>query len=188
MYQGKTLALAQLENGFVELNFNSQSGSVNKFNRQTLAELREAVDLLKANSDVKGLLLTSSKSVFVVGADITEFKEMFADSKEVFIHASQFVNGLFSDIEDLPYPTVAAINGFALGGGFEICLACDCRVISSKAAVGLPETKLGILPGWGGSVRLPRLAGMFVGIHWISSGDQQKPEMALNAGAVDAVV
>jgi 3-hydroxyacyl-CoA dehydrogenase/enoyl-CoA hydratase/3-hydroxybutyryl-CoA epimerase/enoyl-CoA isomerase len=188
MYQGKTLSLAQIENGFVELNFDNQSGSVNKFNQQTLAELREAVDILKASTDIKGLLLSSSKSVFVVGADITEFKGMFASSKEHFIQASQFVNGLFSEIEDLPYPSVAAINGFALGGGFEICMACDSRVISSKAAVGLPETKLGILPGWGGSVRLPRLAGMFVGIHWISSGDQQKPDMALNAGVVDAVV
>jgi len=188
MYQGKTLSLAQIENGFVELNFDNQSGSVNKFNQQTLAELREALDILKASTDTKGLLLSSSKSVFVVGADITEFKQMFAFSKEQFIQTSRIVNGLFSEIEDLPYPSVAAINGFALGGGFEICLACDCRVISSKAAVGLPETKLGILPGWGGSVRLPRLAGMFVGIHWISSGEQQKPKMALDAGAVDALV
>ena len=188
MFQGKTLGLAQIENGFVELNFNNQADSVNKFNQQTLAELREALDILKASDDIKGLLLSSSKSVFVVGADITEFKGMFASSKENFIQASQIVNGLFSEIEDLPYPSVAAINGFALGGGFEICLACDYRVISSKAAVGLPETKLGILPGWGGSVRLPRLAGMFVGIHWISSGEQQKPKMALDAGAVDALV
>jgi 3-hydroxyacyl-CoA dehydrogenase/enoyl-CoA hydratase/3-hydroxybutyryl-CoA epimerase/enoyl-CoA isomerase len=188
MYQGKTLSLAQIENGFVELNFDNQSGSVNKFNQQTLAELREAVDILKASADIKGLFLSSSKSVFVVGADITKFKGMFASSKAHFIQASQIVNGLFSEIEDLPYPSVAAINGFALGGGFEICMACDNRVISSKAAVGLPETKLGILPGWGGSVRLPRLAGMFVGIHWISSGEQQKPKMALDAGVVDAVV
>ncbi len=188
MYQGKTLSLTQIENGFVELNFDNQGGSVNKFNQQTLAELREAIDILKASTETEGLLLTSSKSVFVVGADITEFKQMFASSKEDFIQASQSVNGLFSEIEDLPFPSLAAINGFALGGGFEICLACDYRVISSKAAVGLPETNLGILPGWGGSVRLPRVAGMFAGIHWIASGEQQKPEMALSAGAVDAVV
>ena len=188
MFQGQTLKLTQIENGFVELNFDNQAGSVNKFNVQTLGELREAIDILKASADVKGLLLTSSKSVFVVGADITEFNAMFSSTKEDFIKASQTVNRLFSEIEDLPYPSVAAINGYALGGGFEICLACDCRVISSKAAVGLPETNLGILPGWGGSVRLPRLAGMFAGIHWIASGEQQKPEMALNVGAVDAVV
>lgn len=188
MYQGKTLSLAQIENGFVELNFNNQTGSVNKFNQQTLAELRAAVDILKTSADIRGLLLTSSKSVFIVGADITEFKQMFSASKEVFIQASQTVNSLFSEIEDLPYPSVAAINGFALGGGFEICMACDSRVISSQAAVGLPETNLGILPGWGGSVRLPRLAGMFAGIHWIASGEQQKPKAALHAGAVDAVV
>jgi len=188
MFQGKTLSLVQIENGFVELNFDNQSGSVNKFNIETLGELREAIDILKAATDIKGLLLTSNKSVFVVGADITEFKEMFSASKEHFIEGAQHANGLFSAIEDMPFPTVAAINGFALGGGFEICLACDCRVISTKAAVGLPETNLGILPGWGGSVRLPRLAGMFAGIHWIASGEQQKPKMALTAGAVDAVV
>ena len=104
MYQGKTLSLKKIENDFAELNFDNQSGSVNKFNQQTLAELREAVDLLKASDHIQGVLLTSSKSVFVVGADITEFKQMFASSKEVFIQASQIVNGLFSEIEDLPFP------------------------------------------------------------------------------------
>ena len=188
MFQGETLSLRAIENGFAELNFDNQSGSVNKFNLQTLAELREAINALKANTEIRGLLLTSSKSVFVVGADITEFKQMFAYPKEAFIAGAKTVNDLFSEIEDLPIPSVVAINGYALGGGFEICLACDNRVIASNAAVGLPETNLGILPGWGGSVRLPRLAGLFAGIHWIASGEQQKPDMALNAGAVDLVV
>lgn len=188
MFQGKTLSLTEIENGFAELNFDNQSGSVNKFNIETLAELREAIKALKANAEIRGLLLTSSKAVFVVGADITEFKQMFAFPKEEFIAGARSVNDLFSEIEDLPMPTVAAINGYALGGGFEICLACDSRVIASNAAVGLPETSLGILPGWGGSVRLPRLAGLFAGIHWIATGEQQKPDMAINAGAVDLVV
>ena len=188
MFEGETLSLRAIENGFAELNFDNQSGSVNKFNLQTLAELREAINALKANTEIRGLLLTSSKSVFVVGADITEFKQMFAYPKEAFIAGAKTVNDLFSEIEDLPIPSVVAINGYALGGGFEICLACDNRVIASNAAVGLPETNLGILPGWGGSVRLPRLAGLFAGIHWIASGEQQKPDMALNAGAVDLVV
>ena len=175
MYKGQTVSLTLIDNGFAEIQFDNQGESVNKFNQATLADLREAVDTLKAQSGIRGLLLSSAKPVFVVGADITEFKGMFTASKEDFIAGAQIANGLFSEIEDLPYPSVAAINGFALGGGFEICLACDSRVISSKAAVGLPETGLGILPGWGGTVRLPRLAGFATAVQWVTSGNQQRP-------------
>lgn len=187
MFEGKTLSLAKLDNDFAEIKFDSQTGSVNKFNEETLGELRQAVDALKQQQDIRGLLLSSGKSVFVVGADITEFKAMFSSSKEDFIKGAQVANALFTEIEDLPYPSVAAINGFALGGGFEICLACDLRIISSKAAVGLPETGLGILPGWGGTVRLPRLIGYTAAVHWIASGEQQKPAAAQQAGAVDII-
>tara|TARA_B110001452_G_scaffold60843_1_gene47495 strand:- start:2334 stop:4487 length:2154 start_codon:yes stop_codon:yes gene_type:complete len=187
MFEGKTLSLTTLDNDYAEIKFDSQSGSVNKFNAETLAELRQAIDILKQQQGIKGLLLSSGKSVFVVGADITEFKSMFSASKEQFVEAAYLVNGLFSEIEDLPYPSVAAINGFALGGGFEVCLACDCRVISSKAAVGLPETGLGIIPGWGGTVRLPRLIGYTDAVQWIVSGQQQKPAAAQQTGAVDVI-
>ena len=187
MFEGKTLSLTTLDNDYAEIKFDSQSGSVNKFNAETLAELRQAMDILKQQQGIKGLLLSSGKSVFVVGADITEFKGMFSASKEQFVEAAYVVNALFSEIEDLPYPSVAAINGFALGGGFEVCLACDCRVISSKAAVGLPETGLGIIPGWGGTVRLPRLIGYTDAVQWIVSGQQQKPAAAQQAGAVDVI-
>ena len=187
MFEGNTLSLTTLDNDYAEIKFDSQSGSVNKFNVETLAELRQAMDMLKQQQGIKGLLLSSGKSVFVVGADITEFKGMFSASKEQFVEAAYVVNELFSEIEDLPYPSVAAINGFALGGGFEVCLACDCRVISSKAAIGLPETGLGIIPGWGGTVRLPRLIGYTDAVQWIVSGQQQKPAAALQAGAVDVI-
>ena len=187
MFEGKTLSLARLDNDFAEIKFDNQTGSVNKFNEQTLGELRQAVDALKQQQGIRGLLLSSGKSVFVVGADITEFEVMFSSSKEDFIAGAQVANALFCEIEDLPYPSVAAINGFALGGGFEICLACDLRVISSKAAIGLPETNLGILPGWGGTVRLPRLIGYTAAVHWITSGGQHKPAAAQAAGAVDII-
>ncbi len=187
MFKGKTLSLGLIDNGFAEINFNNQGESVNKFNAETLTELRKAVDTLKAQSDIRGLLLTSAKSVFVVGADITEFKGMFSATREEFVAGVQAINDLFSEIEDLSYPAVAAINGFALGGGFEVCLACDARVISSTAAIGLPETGLGIIPGWGGTVRLPRLIGYSTAVNWVASGQQQRPDAALNAGAVDAI-
>mgnify|MGYP000872813572 CR=1 FL=1 len=184
MFKGTTLSLTKIDNRFAEINFDNQSESVNKFNSETIADLRSAVALLKQEEGIQGLLLSSSKSVFVVGADITEFKDMFAETKANFIAGAQSVNALFSEIEDLPFPSVAAINGFALGGGFEVCLACDARVISAKAAVGLPETGLGIIPGWGGTVRLPRLVGFSTAVHWIASGEQQRPDAALKAGAV----
>jgi 3-hydroxyacyl-CoA dehydrogenase/enoyl-CoA hydratase/3-hydroxybutyryl-CoA epimerase/enoyl-CoA isomerase len=187
MFKGKTLSLGLIDNGFAEINFNNQGESVNKFNAETLTELRKVVDTLKAQSDIRGLLLTSAKSVFVVGADITEFKGMFSATREEFVAGVQAINDLFSEIEDLSYPSVAAINGFALGGGFEVCLACDARVISSTAAIGLPETGLGIIPGWGGTVRLPRLIGYSTAVNWVASGQQQRPDAALNAGAVDAI-
>ncbi len=188
MYSGRTLSLKVIENGFAEINFDSQSGSVNKFNQETLGELQEAVDILSGATDIRGLLLSSGKPVFVVGADITEFTDMFSASKQDFLQGAQYANGIFSQIEDMPFPSVAAINGFALGGGFEVCLACDSRVIATNAAVGLPETGLGILPGWGGTVRLPRLVGFSTAVQWVTSGNQQKPEAALAAGAVDSVV
>ena len=188
MYSGRTLSLKVIENGFAEINFDSQSGSVNKFNQETLGELQEAVDILSGATDIRGLLLSSGKPVFVVGADITEFTDMFSASKQDFLQGAQYANGIFSQIEDMPFPSVAAINGFALGGGFEVCLACDSRVIATNAAVGLPETGLGILPGWGGTVRLPCLVGFSTAVQWVTSGNQQKPEAALAAGAVDSVV
>ena len=187
MYAGETLSLNRMDDGIAEINFNNKAESVNKFNRQTLGELRSAIDILKNSPDIAGLLLTSSKSVFVVGADITEFSVMFDATSEEFIAEADGVNQLFCEIEDLPYPTVAAINGFALGGGLEVCLCCDYRVMSSQTSIGLPETTLGIMPGWGGTVRLPRLIGFKSALSWIASGSPKSSDTSLEAGAVDLV-
>ncbi|MGH8455039.1 MAG: fatty acid oxidation complex subunit alpha FadB, partial [Nevskiales bacterium] len=125
---------------------------------------------------------------FIVGADITEFGKNFESTEEEIAKWAYEANQSFNGIEDLPFPSVTAINGIALGGGFEMCLATDYRVMSSKAQVGLPETKLGIFPGFGGTVRLPRLVGADNAIEWIAGGGQQKAEVALKTHAVDAVV
>jgi 3-hydroxyacyl-CoA dehydrogenase/enoyl-CoA hydratase/3-hydroxybutyryl-CoA epimerase/enoyl-CoA isomerase len=95
---------------------------------------------------------------------------------------------VFNTIEDLPFPTVTCINGIALGGGFEMCLATDYRVMNSRAKVGLPEVKLGIFPGFGGTVRLSRLIGVDYAVEWISGGTENRADAALKVGAVDAVV
>ncbi|WP_369601690.1 fatty acid oxidation complex subunit alpha FadB [Hahella sp. SMD15-11] len=188
IYEGKAITVKMHEDGIAVLNFDLQGESVNKFNRLTLSELREATDKLKASKDIKGLVVTSSKESFIVGADITEFQELFSGPEEELVANNLQANAIFNDIEDLPFPTVTAINGLALGGGFEMCLATDYRVMSTKAKVGLPEVKLGIFPGFGGTVRLSRLIGADYAIEWICMGSENKPEKALKEHAVDAVV
>jgi 3-hydroxyacyl-CoA dehydrogenase / enoyl-CoA hydratase / 3-hydroxybutyryl-CoA epimerase / enoyl-CoA isomerase len=188
IYEGKAITVKMIEDGIAQLNFDLQGESVNKFNRLTLSELREAADKLKSDKNVKGLVVTSNKEGFIVGADITEFKDLFAGSEEELVANNLYANGIFNDIEDLPFPTVTAINGIALGGGFEMCLSTDYRVMSTKAKVGLPEVKLGIFPGFGGTVRLSRLIGADNAIEWICAGAEKRPEQALKDNAVDAVV
>lgn len=186
-YQGQAIDVS-IQDGIAELQFNLQNESVNKLNALTLGELKEAVDELQSTTDVGGLLLTSAKNVFIVGADITEFTKWFDVPASEFAEHIANIHKIFSALEDLPFPTVAAINGFALGGGFEVALTCDYRVMSTKAQVGLPEVKLGLFPGWGGTVRLPRLIGLDNAIEWIGIGKQYRPAEALKVEAVDAVV
>ncbi len=187
-YAGKAIQCLPLDDGFVELRFDLEGDSVNKFNALTLKELREAVDLLKAEKELKGVLLTSGKEVFIVGADVMEFLGHFKRPAEEMTAWIAGVNRTFSDLEDLDAPSVAAINGFALGGGFEICLAASYRLMADDARVGFPETKLGIFPGWGGTVRLSRLAGADNAIEWIASGEPWSAADALKIGAVDGAV
>jgi len=144
IYEGKAITVKALESGIVELKFDLKGESVNKFNRLTLNELRQAVDAIKADASVKGVIVSSGKDVFIVGADITEFVDNFKMADEELVAGNLDANKIFSDFEDLNVPTVAAINGIALGGGFEMCLSADYRVMSATAQVGLPEVKLGI--------------------------------------------
>ncbi|WP_396586347.1 fatty acid oxidation complex subunit alpha FadB [Bermanella sp. R86510] len=188
IYEGKAITVKLLEDGIAELNFDLQGESVNKFDRVTLEDLKASVDALKGNSDVKGLIVTSSKDCFIVGADITEFGDNFKQDESVIIEWILEANKIFNAVEDLPFPTLTAINGIALGGGFEMCLATDFRIMSEKAKVGLPEVKLGIYPGFGGTVRLPRVIGADNAIEWICMGAENRADKALKFGAVDAVV
>jgi len=188
VYEGKAITVKPLEDGIVELNFDLQGESVNKFNRITLDELKAAADAVAADSSVKGMIVTSGKDVFIVGADIMEFTDMFKLPEAELAGWALEANKAFIAIEDLPFPTVSAINGIALGGGLEMCLSTDFRVMSTTAQVGLPETKLGIYPGFGGTVRLPRLIGVDNAVEWICAAGQHKAEKALKDGVVDAVV
>lgn len=188
MFQGKTLSLKALEAGLVELHFDNGDKPVNVFNRETVGELTAALEILEQAPNVAGLLVTSGKKVFVAGADITEFGSAFRGSREDLKAFLGHNNTNFNRLEALPFPVVVAINGFALGGGFEFCLACDYRVMSNAAQVGFPEVGLGILPGWGGTVRAPRITAFETAVQWVASGAQYKARDALASGLVDEVV
>ncbi len=189
MFQGKALSLTQHSDGIAELVFDLQGESVNKFNLLAVSELDHALSLLEQSNGVKGLLVTSAKEVFIVGADIMEFGAVFTAGPEQIIGHLANNNRNNCRLEDLPFPSVVAINGIALGGGLEFCLSCDYRVASTSVTkIGLPETKLGIIPGWGGTVRLPRIAGLDTAVEWIAAGKENTAEEALTARVVDAVV
>ncbi|WP_350432168.1 fatty acid oxidation complex subunit alpha FadB [Shewanella sp. H8] len=187
IYQSPTIQVELLEDNIAKLCFNAQ-GSVNKFDRETLASLDAALDSIKQNTKVKALMLTSAKSTFIVGADITEFLSLFKQDDATLLTWVEQANAVFNKLEDLPFPTISAVNGFALGGGFETILATDLRVVDTNTRIGLPETKLGIIPGFGGTVRLPRIIGADNALEWITSGKDQRPADALKVGAIDAVV
>lgn len=186
IYQGENLHVDFIEDGIAELQFDAP-GSVNKFDEKTLNEFSTALDALHKQGDLKGVIMTSSKSTFIVGADITEFLTLFADldKTKTWVHKASRV---FDKMEDLPVPSVAAISGFALGGGCEAILACDYRVGDETAMIGLPEVKLGLIPGFGGTVRLPRVIGPDNALEAITTGANHKPQKALAIGLIDAVV
>ncbi|WP_373183215.1 fatty acid oxidation complex subunit alpha FadB [Halomonas campaniensis] len=187
IYQGNAITVTRGDD-IATLTFDLKDESVNKLSSAVVAELDDAVKAIRAESGLKGLMLTSAKEAFIVGADITEFQGMFGKGSDFLVEMLERVHGIFNAIEDLPFPTVTAINGLALGGGCEVLLTTDFRVMSDQAQIGLPETQLGILPGWGGCVRLPRLIGADNAIEWIAGGTQNRADAALKVGAVDAVV
>ncbi|MCC2618008.1 fatty acid oxidation complex subunit alpha FadB [Aestuariibacter halophilus] len=187
IFEGKSLSATLLEEGIAELVFDAQ-GSVNKFDRQTVSELDQVTEALKNTAGVKAVVVRSAKSTFIVGADITEFTGLFSLSDEEVLAWVKQTSQVFDRFEDLPFPTVAAVNGFALGGGCEMTLACDLRVADTTASIGLPEVKLGLMPGFGGTVRLPRIIGSDNALEWMTTGRDRKADKALAEGAVDAVV
>ncbi len=188
IYEGKAVQVTMLDGGIAELQFDLENEGVNKFDRTTVEDLGQAVEALRGADGLKGVVVTSAKSVFIVGADITEFEDMFTGQQEDIAGWARNSNNIFSALEDLDVPKVAAINGFALGGGLELALTCEYRVMSTAAQVGLPEVSLGLIPGFGGTVRLSRLIGIDNALEWVSAGGQHKPDKAIGDGVVDAVV
>ncbi|MEK7259568.1 MAG: enoyl-CoA hydratase-related protein [Pseudomonadota bacterium] len=191
MYRGKAISLTRMESGIGHLCFDLQGASVNKFNQATLNELREALEAAAASgladNGLQGLVCTSAKRSFIVGADITEFSSVFKLPEDQLLRWCADCNAIFNALEDLPFPTVSAVAGIALGGGLEFCLATDYRVAAPSAAFGFPEVGLGICPGFGGTVRAPRIMEPAKAIEWISGGRQYSASEALSDGAIDTI-
>ncbi len=189
IYQGQNLRVERLADDLAELCFDLPGSRVNTLGKSVLLEFEQALSALEGvQAPIRGLMLTSAKEQFVVGADITEFSMAFAEPEAALLAWLAQVNAMFTRLEQVPYPTLAAIQGVALGGGLELCLACDFRLLGTSARIGLPEVKLGLMPGFGGTVRLPRLIGADNAIEWICSGREADALKALRVGAADAVV
>ena len=178
---------------FVELQKNGKTAvltinrpeALNALNSQVLSDLKAALDELKKEADLRCLIITGAgPKSFVAGADIGEMSTMNPKKGEAFGIAG---NKVMSQLASFPCPVIAAVNGYALGGGFELALACDLRLASEKARFAFPETGLGITPGFGGTQRLARLVGPALASELIFTGRTVKADEALAKGMVSHV-
>ena len=159
--------------------------ALNALNSQVLKDLNELVDLIEADSSIYALVLTGAgEKAFVAGADIGEMSTLTREEGEAFGRKG---NDTFRRIETLPIPTIAAVNGFALGGGCELSMSCDIRLCAENAVFGQPEAGLGITPGFGGTQRLARLVGPGMAKQMIYTAKNIKADEALRIGLVNAV-
>ncbi|TYO95256.1 enoyl-CoA hydratase [Geothermobacter ehrlichii] len=179
---------------FVELRKENRLGIVtinrpkalNALNTQVLAELEQTLREIAVDDKIGVIIITGAgEKAFVAGADIVEMQNKSAEAASDFARKGQ---NIFRLIQDLPQPTIAAVNGFALGGGCELAMACDLRLASENARFGQPEVNLGIIPGFGGTQRLPRLIGRARAMELILTGRTIKAEEALELGLVNKVV
>ncbi len=163
---------------------------VNAVNEQVVKELCEAVDVLIADPGVKVVIITGAGQLaFVAGADIGTFGEIFkAQDFERVKALMEAGHNTLSKIEDSTKPFIAAINGYCLGGGLELAMACHVRICGDRARLGQPEINLGIIPGWGGTQRLPRIVGAAKATELILTGDQITAQQAMQLRLVNMVV
>lgn len=163
----------------------SRPSALNALNSAVLAELHSALDEVRTNADCRAVIITGDgEKAFVAGADIAEMRDLSPDEAVAFAHRGQAV---FRAIEELPVPVIAAVNGYALGGGCELALACDIRIAAENARFAQPETGLGIITGFGGSVRLPAIVGHSRAAYLILTGKQVNAADALSMGLVSEV-
>ncbi|MBU6375911.1 MAG: fatty acid oxidation complex subunit alpha FadB [Bdellovibrionales bacterium] len=188
LFDGKGLKLKDLGEGVREIEFDLVGESANRFSSLMLSDLQTAWSMVEKDSSARGVLLSTAKDGFFVGADVTEFLDHFKKPDAELEKWLWSTQELFSRIDDSRIPVVCLIKGFALGGGFEVALAAHYRLVTPEAKVGLPETKLGIFPGWGGTVRLSRLCSVDLAVEWICGGAPNSAAEALKVGAIDGIV
>ena len=182
-----------MSNLLIELKGSTQIITINRpdklnaLNKATIQELSETITASGKNDSIKSIVITGSgEKAFVAGADIAEFNTF--STKEAHKLAKNGQDILFDFVEKSNKPVIAAVNGFALGGGLELAMSCHMRVASSNARVGLPEVSLGIIPGYGGTQRLAQLAGKGKAFELIFTAGMMKADEALNCGLVNHVV
>lgn len=177
--------LFDLADGIARVTIN-RPDKLNALNMATMDELRAAFTAVRDDKDVRVAILTGEgQKAFVAGADIGELSKHNTVSAKEYTHKGQAVLDL---IENLGKPVIACINGFALGGGCELAMACTMRLASDNAKLGQPEVKLGIMPGYGGSQRFPRLIGTGLAMQYLLTGDQMSAAEAHRIGLVNEVV
>jgi enoyl-CoA hydratase len=176
--------LFAVEEGVATLTFN-RPAALNAMNSETMSELHNAVNLCRTDDAIKVLVLTGAGDrAFVAGADIPQMQNMRPQEMLAFCELG---HETLRQMEIMPKPVIAAVNGFALGGGTEITLACDIRFASEKAVFGQPEILIGVIPGWGGTQRLPRLIGIGRAKELLLGGAQIKAQRAYEIGLVNRV-
>lgn len=177
------LKVSEAPQGVVRLTINSPA-TLNSLNTELLRELEAFVDAIDV-ANTRVLVITGEGKAFVAGADISEMAHLSEAEGLVF---GQRGSRVFKKIEDLPFPVIAAVNGFALGGGCELAMACDIRIASMKARFGQPEVKLGIIPGFNGTYRLAKLVGQGAAKELIYTARMIDADEALRIGLVNSVV
>ena len=189
-----TTTLTFPETDIALITLDNPERSANILSQPTLKELESHFDALQGRSDIRGLIICSAKpGVFIVGADLGEFVASMQQPGDHSAHAEAMCRKgqkLFARLSTMPFVTVAAIDGVCRGGGTELALWCDRRVVSSspRTEMGLPEVKIGLIPGWGGTVRLPRIAGLANAIEIITSGESVRAANALQLGIISTAV
>jgi enoyl-CoA hydratase len=159
--------------------------ALNAMNATMLAEMAEAIAHVESDCDVSVLVVTGTGRAFIAGADIGHMKDLSQEGAQAWSQLGQKTVGMLAAMKK---PVIAAVNGYALGGGTELALACDLRIASEKAVFGQPEVKLGMIAGFGGTQRLPRLVGPGMAKEMLFTGDHYDAAAALRMGLVDHVV
>ena len=179
----------EVQDGILSVVIDRPEQSVNSLSRSVLEELAELITRIRRDPTIRGVLFRSGKpGNFIVGADVHELREL--EGADRARELSQFGQGVFQQLCELPSPSVALISGVCLGGGLEFALACTYRVVDNdrKTLLGFPEVKLGLIPGWGGTVRSPRLVGLSAAIPMILAGQQLNGRQAVRKGLAHAAV